>query len=73
MTSARLLETSNVAMFRSKASMTAAVLELNPALHTDSTKSIFSMGKSSIFHVTCYITDFFAAWLTALALQITLM
>lgn len=52
-------ETSKVAMFGSKANMTAAVLELNPALHTDST--IFSMGRSPLFHVICSITDVFCS------------
>lgn len=46
-----------------KANMMAAALELNPALHTYSMNSIFSMGKTPIFYVTFYI----AAWLTALA------
>lgn len=73
MTSARLLERN----FQScdvwkqseyhKANMTAAALELNPALHTNSTNSIFSTGKTPVFYVTFYITDFIAAWLTALA------
>lgn len=55
-------------MFGSKANIAEAVLELNPALHSDSMKSIFSMGKSPVFFVTYYITDFFAGWPTALAL-----
>lgn len=50
-----------------EANMTAAALELNPALCANSTNSILSMGKTPVFYVTFYITDFIAAWLAALA------